>query len=212
MTQTAATAPPAAAPRHFTIRYPDSWWKLDLNSRTRDADIRRGIQAQAEGLQVERTMVDTMIRSARKSAREAHARGAVQAAGMMEYTDSAEVLTATTIVMRVLTPEDHSSDLSELMVPVALKNARNPLGKGTAANTAEVIELPGIGSAGRVTQIEDIDFWGRGTVRTALMHTVVPVPHSRDFLVVSSFTPNLSLVDAFFDVFDAISGTLRFQP
>lgn len=53
---------------------------------------------------------------------------------------------------------------------------------------------------------------GRGTVRTALMHTVVPVPNSRDFLVVSSSTPNLSLVDAFFDVFDAISGTVRFQP
>jgi hypothetical protein len=44
------------------------------------------------------------------------------------------------------------------------------------------------------------------------MHTVVPVPHSRDFLVVSSSTPNIGLTDAFFDVFDAISGTVRFQP
>ncbi|MCX4585350.1 hypothetical protein [Streptomyces sp. NBC_01481] len=212
MTQTAGTAPPAAAPRHFTIRYPDSWWKLDLDPGTRDAAIRRAVQAQAEGFQVERTMLDTMIRSARKTAREAHARGAVQAAGMIQFTDNAEALTATTIVMRVVTPEDHSSDLSELILPVALKNAKNPLGKGTSANTAEVIELPGIGSVGRVTHIEDVDYLGRGTVRTALMHTVVPVPNSRDFLVVSSSTPNLSLVDAFFDVFDAISGTVRFQP
>lgn len=126
MTQTAGTAPPAAAPRHFTIRYPDSWWKLDLDPGTRDAAIRRAVQAQAEGFQVERTMLDTMIRSARKTAREAHARGAVQAAGMIQFTDNAEALTATTIVMRVVTPEDHSSDLSELMLPVALKNAKNP--------------------------------------------------------------------------------------
>jgi hypothetical protein len=84
--------------------------------------------------------------------------------------------------------------------------------RGTPANRAEVIELPEVGPVGRVTQIEDVDYWGRGTVRTALMHTVVPVPHSRDFLVVSSSTPNIGLTDAFFDVFDAISGTVRFQP
>ncbi|WP_405591337.1 hypothetical protein [Streptomyces sp. NBC_01092] len=212
MTDTAVKASPAAAPRHFTVRYPDSWWKLDLDPSTRDAAIRRAVAEQVKGMQVDRARLDAAVRDARSRARAAHARGALQIAGMIAFTDRDESLTANVVVMRVSPPEGHSSDLAELLLPVALENAKNPLGRGTSANTAELIEVPGLGTVGRVTQIEDIDYYGRGTVRTALMHTAVPVPHSRDLLVITCATPNLSLVDAFFDVFDAVSGTLRFQP
>ncbi|MFG2297772.1 hypothetical protein [Streptomyces sp. NPDC048603] len=212
MTQTAAPAPQSAAPRRFTLRYPDSWWKLDLDPRTRDAAIRRAVDDQIKGLQADRARVEAAVRDARKVARDAHARGALQTAGMIVFTDSGESLVANALVMRVSPPPGHSSDLQELMLPVALENAKNPLGKGTSAHRAEIIEVPELGAVGRVTQIQDIDYHDRGTVRTALMHTMVPVPHSRDLLCVSCSTPNLSLVDAFFDVFDAISSTLRFQP
>ncbi|MFK0044029.1 hypothetical protein ACIQU4_07960 [Streptomyces sp. NPDC090741] len=211
MTHPAGTAAPAAAPERYTLRIPDSWWHLELGSSSLDVTIRRLIEAQAYGNEaVGREELDALVRTTRKIAREAAARGALQAAGMVQFTDSGSSLSATTVVLRVNTPEDSSADLAELMIPVAMKNANNPLGRGTEANTAAVIDLPGVGPAGRVTVIEDLDYSGRGTVRTAIMHTVVPLPNTRDFLVISSATPNLSLLTEFFDVFDAISGTLRF--
>ncbi|MFI1105251.1 hypothetical protein [Streptomyces melanogenes] len=212
MTQTVDARESTTAPQRFTLSYPKSWWTLDLDSNTRDAAIRRKIEAQAPGEGVDRELLDSLVRATRKTAREAHAQGALQVAGMIQFIDSGAVLSATTLVMRVTPPEDSSTDLAELLIPVALKNAENPMGRGTRANRVEMVELPEVGSAGRATSIEDIDYWGRGTVRTAAMHTVVPVPHSRDFLVVSCLTPNLSLVETFFDLFDAISGTLRFLP
>ncbi|MFI1170335.1 hypothetical protein [Streptomyces melanogenes] len=212
MTQAAGTTESVRAPGQFTLSYPDTWWTLDLDAQTRDAAIRRKIEAQAPGDDVDRELLDALIRATRKTAREAHAQGALQVAGMIQFTESGAVLSATALVMRVTPPEDSSTDLAELLIPVALKNADNPMGRGTRANRVEMVELSGVGAVGRATSIEDIDYWGRGTVRTATMHTVVPVPHSRDFLVISCLTPNLSLVDAFFDLFDAISGTLRFLP
>lgn len=214
MAQTADTTTTAAeaAPTRFTMGYPDSWWTLDLDGHSRDAAIRRMIEAQAEGADADREVIDALIRSTRKTAREAHARGALQVAGMVKFTEAAATLSATTVVLRVAPPEDSSTDLAELLIPVALKNSENPMGRGTRANKVEMVNLPELGAVGRATSIEDVDYWGNGTVRTALMHTIVPVPHSRDFMVVSSSTPNLGLVDAFFDLFDAISGTLRFLP
>jgi hypothetical protein len=206
------TSKPPDAPEQYTLRFPNSWWHLDLDPGTRDASIRRRIEAQSEGREsISREQVDSLVSSTRKIAREAYAQGALQAAGMFQFLDDGSSLIATTVVLRVQAPEESSTDLSELLLPVAMKNAGNPLGRGTPANSVDVIELPEIGSVGRVTAIEDVDFQGKATVRNAMMHTIVPVPHSRDFLVISSTTPNLALVDEFFEVFDAISGTLRFR-
>ncbi|MFF1685690.1 MULTISPECIES: hypothetical protein [unclassified Streptomyces] len=213
MAQTVDATSAVAAPRQFTLSYPQTWWKLDLDAQTRDANIRRVVEAQVQGDDnIDRELLDSLIRSTRTTAREAHAQGALQVAGMIQFTDAGAVLSATTLVMRVTPPEDSSTDLGELLIPVALKNADNPMGRGTRANRVEMIQIDEIGPAGRATSIEDIDYWGRGTVRTATMNTIVPVPHSRDFLVVSSLTPNLSLTEAFFDLFDAVAGTLRFLP
>ncbi|MFF1360158.1 hypothetical protein [Streptomyces sp. NPDC058297] len=212
MAQTVDATFTVTAPRQFTLSYPQTWWKLDLDAQTRDASIRRVVEAQVQGDDIDRELLDALIRSTRTTAREAHAQGALQVAGMIQFTDAGAVLSATTLVMRVTPPEGSSADLAELLIPVALKNADNPMGRGTRANRVEMIQIDEIGPVGRATAIEDIDYWGRGTVRTATMHTIVPVPHSRDFLVVSSLTPNLSLTEAFFDLFDAVAGTLRFLP
>jgi hypothetical protein len=152
-----------------------------------------------------------MVRAARKTAREARALGALQLAGMFEVMEDGSPLIATTMVLRVIPPEDASPKLSEMMISYALRNARNPLGRNTSGNQAEIIDLPHAGAAGRATSIEDVDFYGRGKVRMAIMQTVVPVPVSGDFLIIASATPNLNLMDEFFDVFDAIGGTLTFE-
>ncbi|MEV7524606.1 hypothetical protein [Streptomyces sp. NPDC091371] len=211
MTQPLTDRPPGA-PGHFSLEFPQSWWHLDLDPRTRDNAIRRRIEEQTQGQDyVSADDVDAMVRTTRSVAREAYGQGALRAAGMFRFLDDGSTLMAATVVLRVRAPEDGSADMAELLMPVALKNARNPLGRGTPANSVEMIELPEAGPAGRVTAIEDVDYFGRGHVRTALMHTIAAVPNSRDFLVISSTTPNLSLVTEFFEVFDAISSTLRFE-
>ena len=40
--------PEAAAPAEYSLRFPDSWWHLDLDPSTRDASIRRRIEEQVE--------------------------------------------------------------------------------------------------------------------------------------------------------------------
>lgn len=209
---TAAPPAPEGAPTRYKLRFPDNWWTLDLNPNTRDASIRRRVEEQVGDTDIDPGVRDSLVRSTRRIAREAHARGALQAAGMVQPVDDGTLLSATTVVMRVLTPEDSTEDLQQLLVPVALKQAKNPLGQGTDANTVQSVDIPEVGPAGRVTSVEDLEFSAGNGVRMVLLHTVVPVPDSRDFLVISSATPNLSLSTEFFGVFDAIAGTLRFLP
>jgi hypothetical protein len=114
------------------------------------------------------------------------------------------------VVSRITPPPDSVPDLPSLMTAYAVRNAALPLARGTAANRVEMIDLPS-GPAGRATSVEDLDFQGRGTVRMAIMQTVVALPGTEDLLVISSATPNLGLTDAFFDVFDAVAGSLAFD-
>lgn len=221
---THADAPPREGPpSRYALRFPSSWWHLDLDPHTRDAAIRRRVEAsvaeaRAAGTpgesgapETDREQVDALVRMARRTAREAHAQGALQAAGLFQFLSDGSTLSATTVVARTTAPEGASTDLTELLVPVALRNAKNPLGRDAAASSTEIVTLSHAGSAGRVTAVEDIDYYGRATVRTAVRHTVVPVPESRDFLVISSSTPNLGLMNEFFEVFDVISDSLAFQ-
>ncbi|MFE6178857.1 hypothetical protein [Streptomyces sp. NPDC056464] len=210
------TAEPAAVPGRYFLRFPGSWWNLDLDPSTRDAAIRRrlleGLEPSRPGQPLDREtaeLADALVRSARKAARQAHARGALQLAGIFELFDGAPLI-ASTMVFRVSPPKDTEAALCDLLVAYAVRNAGLPHGRGTRANGAEFIELPLAGPAGRVTSVEDVDFYGRGWVRMAIMQTVVPIPGTRDFLVVASTTPNLTLRDEFFTVFDAIAETLFF--
>lgn len=212
MTQPVTDDKPPGAPAQFSLSFPNSWWHLDLDPRNRDNAIRRRIEEQTRGQDyVSKDDVDAMVRTTRKIAREAYGQGALRAAGMFRFIEDGSTLMAATVVLRVRAPEDGSADLAELLLPVAMKNSKNPLGRGTPANSVDMIELPEAGPAGRITSIEDVDYFGKGTVRTAMMHTIAAVPNSRDFLVISCTTPNMSLVTEFFEVFEAISSTLRFE-
>lgn len=202
---------PEGAPARYTLKFPSSWTHFDLDPSTRDVSIRRRIQEQAKGHQVEREQVDALIREVRKAAREAYAQGALQVAGMIAFLDDGSSLNATTMVLRTRIPEGETTDLVEMMLSAGLQNNRTSVGRGTDANRVEIIELPDVGSAGRMTSVEDFDYFGRATVRTAVHQTVFPVPGSRDLLVLASTTPNINLLEDFFKVFDAIAETFRFH-
>ncbi|MFI1397989.1 hypothetical protein [Streptomyces sp. NPDC020681] len=206
-------APALRIPANYGLRLPESWWNLDLDPSTRDGSIRRRIMEDVgEDIPADaREGLDSLIRAARRSAREAHARGALQFAGMFDLMEDGSVLIGNVMVLRFDLPEDAPADLTELMLAYAVRGARNPIGKGTRARQSEIIELPHAGPAGRATSVEDIDFYGRGRARVAIMQTIVPVPGTGSILVVAGTTPNLTLVDPFFDMFDAIASTLKFD-
>ncbi len=219
MTPTAATPTGTpGTPTVYGLRFPVSWWNLDLDPSTRDASIRRRIEAglgddaRARATPEERAGLDALIRAARRGAKEAHARGALQLAGMFDLLEDGSALIGNVMVLCVNLPEGASPDLTELMLAYAVHGARNPLGKGTRARQNDIIELPRVGPAGRATSVEDIDFYGRGWARVAIMQTLVPLPGTDSLLVVAGTTPNLTLVDPFFDMFDAITSTLTFDP
>ncbi|MFC8130110.1 hypothetical protein [Streptomyces sp. NPDC057302] len=197
------------APAHYKLRYPGSWWYLDLDPSSRDASIRRRIEHQAKGFpQLSRERLDGLIRDTRRTAREAYSRGALQAAGMVRFPGGDAMLSATSVVLRMPVPEDQSADLAEVLFGAGMQ-AGAPQSSGYPPREVELLELPGVGPVGRIASVEDIDHKGT-PVRTALLHTLFPIPDRREYLLVSSSTPNVELKDQFFEVFDAIAGTLRF--
>lgn len=200
-------------PTHYSLRLPDSWWHLDLDPATRDASIRRRVEAQAEGTpQLSREQVDTLVRTTRRTAREAYAQGALQASGMLRFLSRGTgvlVLSATMVLLRIGVPEEESADLADLLLSAGVQAGADAEGSGLPPGEVELLELPHLGPVGRITRIEDVDH--RGTpVRTAVRHTLVPVPGSRDYLVLACSTPNVDLAEQFHEVFDAIAESLRF--
>lgn len=203
-----------AAPAGYTLRFPDSWWHLDLDPSTRDVSIRRRIESEVKKVpQLSREQVDELVRSTRRTAREAHARGALRASGMLRILRAGSgplVLSATTVVLRMSVPDDQSEDLADLVVAAGMQLGTEAEGSGLPPGEVELVELPQIGPVGRITKIEEVDY--RGTpVATAMRHTLIPVPGSRDYLVLASSTPNVDLADQFYEVFDAIAESFRFE-
>ncbi|WP_187370000.1 hypothetical protein [Streptomyces boluensis] len=207
---------PQGAPARYTLKYPSTWSHLDLDPNTRDVALRRQIEEQAESLRakgkdVSREVVDEMIRTSRRSAREAYAQGALQVASLVVFLADGSPLSATAMVLRTRIPEDESTDLAELMLAGGMQVNRTSPGRGSELNRVHIMELPEVGSVGRMTSLEDFDYKGPAPVRTAVHQVVIPVPSSRDLMALVSTTPNINMAEKFFEVFDAIAGTFRFH-
>ncbi|MER5442736.1 hypothetical protein [Streptomyces sp. NPDC002790] len=213
MTEPTTERPEAAPPAEYSLRFPDSWWQLDLDPSTRDASIRRRIEAQVEKApQLTRERVDGLIRDTRRIAREAHAKGALRASGMIRILRAGSgplVLSATTVVLRISVPEEQSEDLADLVMAAGVQLGTDAEGSGLPVGEVELVELPHAGAAGRISRIEDIEYHGK-RVPTAVRHTLVQVPNTHDYLVIASSTPNVDLTEQFYEVFDAIAESLRF--
>ncbi|WP_433857140.1 hypothetical protein [Streptomyces kronopolitis] len=214
MTQPVTQKRPEGAPAGYTLRFPDSWWHLDLDPGTRDASIRRRIESEVkQAPQLSREQVDALIRSTRRTAREAHAQGALRAAGMLRILRASSgplVLSATAVVLRMSVPEEQSEDLADLVMAAGMQLGTAAEGTGLPPGEVELTELPHVGAVGRISRIEDVDHQGK-PVPTAMRHTLIPVPNSRDYLVLASSTPNVDLAEQFYDVFDAIAESFRFE-
>ncbi len=202
---------PAGAPARYTLNYPSTWSHLDLDPHTRDAAIRRRVEEQAKGTDAEPDQVDRLIRQTRKSAREAYAQGALQVGSLIVFLPDGSTLNASAMVLRTRIPDGEPTDLAEIMLAAGVRNNRKSVGRGSGLNRVEIMELPEVGSVGRMTSLEDFDYFGQATIRTAVHQVVIPVPSSRDLMVLASTTANISLAEKFFEVFDAVAATFRFH-
>lgn len=119
------------------------------------------------------------------------------------------MLSATAVVLRISIPEGQSEDLADLVMAAGVQLGTDAESSGLPPGEVELVELPHVGVAGRISRIEDIDHHGK-RVPTAVRHTLVPVPNSHDYLVLACSTPNVDLAEQFYEVFDAIAESLRF--
>jgi hypothetical protein len=97
-----------------------------------------------------------------------------------------------------------------IMAMLSEKVARSPDDTWTRAT---FVDLPWVGRAARSHGVEDIVLPDRaGWIRTTMMQTFVPIPQSEQIVLISCSSPNVVLVDALHDLFDAVSSTFRFVP
>ncbi len=73
------------------------------------------------------------------------------------------------------------------------------------------LELEGCGPAVRTYGVEDLEPEPGKKVRVVQMQTFVPIPRVNRVVLVSCSSPAVAVAEGLFDLFDALTGTLRLQ-
>jgi hypothetical protein len=188
----------------YGIRIPDSWVEYDLSGESL-AGIRAELLREAP-VKADRDQINETFRNARRIVQGARKRGAVYAAGTFTmYEDG--LLMANVMIFKVSPPPGQDFSLHELGKQFSATGGDQTAGT-TRTFTTE--QLPGIGTVGRVTGVEEAEVMPGITTKLLIMHTVVPVPDSDRVLIITCSSPNLPLAGPLYDIFDAITSTFRF--
>ncbi|KAB1947689.1 hypothetical protein F8271_03980 [Micromonospora sp. ALFpr18c] len=195
------THAPASIPTGFHLRTPEAW--VDFSTADEASENRLADRARADAVAGGFTadQAGRYAEQVRRSVREARRSGAVHAAGVFQLYEDGP-LTATVLVA-VATPPASGDILGAL---TAVGQPARADGTWRRVSTAEI---PGIGTVGRVYGIQNVTQDG-ATMRCAVMHTVVPMPGSADVVVVTGSSPNLAEAEDIFELFGAITETLKF--
>ncbi len=80
-------------------------------------------------------------------------------------------------------------------------------------STVRVVEIPSVGACARSHGVDDVSLEGEtDAIRTVFMQTALPVPHSRQVVLVCATSPAVMLAEELHEVFDAVTGTFRLVP
>lgn len=196
----------------FSLRVPPNWFELDVHPASREASIRELVReriAQVPELQERRKEITKLLRDQASAAWDA---GAVYCAGMAEPVMDG-VLPATVTVFLLPGPLGASSDepdrTAALLPMLTPKDAKD---EDDTWTRVQVFEFPGVGQAARSYGIEDLEPEpGKGKIRVAQMQTFLPIPNVNRVLLVSCSSPATAVAEGLFDLFDALTGTLRLE-
>ncbi|WP_165036311.1 hypothetical protein [Candidatus Protofrankia californiensis] len=199
----------------FSISVPDTWFEVDLNPVTRRASIDALVRERTRGvpeLAANRAAISRLLRNA---ASDAAAGGALFCGVMTEAVEGAGLSASVTISLLFAPNGDRITGVtgvtpSAIMSTLSEKAARS---QDDTWTTVALVDLPYVGQAARSYGVEDISLPDQaGWIRTTMMQTFVPIPRSDQVALVSCSSPNLVLVDALHDLFDAVTSTFRFVP
>lgn len=180
-----------------------------MHPGTRDASIRELVRtriAEVPELQARRSEITRLLREQAGAAWDA---GAVYCAAMAEAVVDG-VLPASVTVFLLPGPLGARSDepdrISALLPLLQPKEAAD--GDDTWTRV-ENLELEGCGAAVRTFGVEELEPEPGKKVRVAQMQTFIPVPRVNRVVLVSCSSPAVAVAEGLFELFDALTGTLR---
>ncbi|MGL5826618.1 MAG: hypothetical protein ACRCYU_17680 [Nocardioides sp.] len=214
----------------YRITTPESWFEVDVHPGTRDRSIRQLVEDRAGGVPEMWAQRHAITRLLGEQATAAYAAGATFCS--VFAMPSADAMITGSVVVSLVRGPVHTSTgavdadggadgLGELDRGEHLAGLFRsvPRGRGefdpyTMVGTAEIETCP---TAARAWGIADVEAGtaptgtprGPRTVRTVFMQTAVPVPRVNKVFLVSASSPCVSLAEALYDVFDAVTGTFR---
>ncbi|MBS2535788.1 hypothetical protein KGQ20_23785 [Catenulispora sp. NF23] len=157
-------------------------------------------------LQTRRSEITKLLRDQAAAAWDA---GAVYCAGMIEPVLDG-VLPATVTVFLLPGPLGANSDepdrIEALLPALTPKEARD---ENDTWTRVQALTIEGCGQAARSYGVEDVEPEPGKPIRVAQMQTFIPIPRVNRVLLVSCSSPAIALAEGLFDLFDALTGTLR---
>lgn len=204
------TGGPALAPGvGFSLRIPPNWFELDVHPATRDDSARalaRERAADVPELRARRGEITKLLREQAASAWDA---GAVYCAAMVEPVADG-VLPASVTVFLLPGPLGAASDepdrLAALLPALTPKDAA---GEDDTWTRVQTLNLEGCGQAARSYGVKDVEPEPGRKLRVAQMQTFIPIPNVNRVLLVSCSSPAYAVAEGLFDLFDALTGTVR---
>jgi hypothetical protein len=191
--------------RTIVLRVPGAWIEVDLDPATTTGSIGRIVDERAQG---DRGMLRAKLESATA---EAVAQGAVYAALFFDSVGGRAV--SASLLVSVI---DAKGDEEAVSDPTELAGIRLAIAQGVCSEFGEAeVELRtlGAGPAARVRTRQPVGERGSGSgPEVEVLQYFIPFPQGDRLAVLTFSTPNVSLGDAFTQVFDAIAGTLQWTP
>ncbi|WP_322768157.1 hypothetical protein [Frankia sp. Cr1] len=191
---------------------------MDLNPVTRRASIDALVRERTRGVPELAGHCTAISRILRHAASDAAAGGALFCGVMAEAVEGTGLSAGVTVSVLAAPGGDRTDGVAgdriagvtpgAIMATLTEKVARSPDDTWT---TVALVDLPQAGQAARAYGVEDLTLPDRaGWIRTTTMQTFVPIPQSGQVALVACSSPNMVLVDALHDLFDAVTSTFRF--
>jgi hypothetical protein len=196
-------------PIGFSIAVPSSWFEIDLRPATRDSSIATLVGDRVSAVPELREHRATITRMLRKQARTAAEGGAVYCACMLETSAAGSLPASVTVSLAPgpLAGGDDPDRFAALLDSLQVKEAKS---EDDTWSRVTIVDIAGVGKCARQLGMEDVELpEGAGWIRVVLMQTFLVLPGRNRVIIVSCSSPVLPIADAWFDMFDAITGTLR---